>query len=88
MFLYWCCKPHALPTEPHSRVMTCYLWLWVSFDQTLELQAVSLSDSVDPLTDVVLLHHACLARVRDLGIGRGCVNTGETKEEGSYFQTK
>lgn len=45
-----------------------YLGPRVPGDKALQHEGVALPDGVDALTDVVLLHHARLARMHNLGL--------------------
>lgn len=54
--------------HPQARA-GAYLGPRVPSDEALQHQGVPLPDGVDALTDVVLFHHTCLARVHDLSLG-------------------
>lgn len=60
--------------------MKAYLWPGVSCDQTLQDQRVPLSNCVNTLADVVLLHHARLPSMDDLGLSRSCGEERRGKE--------
>lgn len=55
-----------------------YLGPRVPSDQALQDQGVALPDGVDPLADIILLHHTGLPCVHDLGLGWSC---GERTEK-------
>lgn len=62
------------------RRWTAHLWPGVSCDQALQDQCVPLPNRVNALADVVLLHHACLPSMDDLGLCRSCREERAGKE--------
>lgn len=60
-----------------------YLGPRVSSDQALQHQGVALPDGVDPLADVIFLHHTGLPRMHDLGLGWSCGEKAEEDREDS-----
>lgn len=64
-----------------------YLWSRVSFNQTLQHQGVPLPDGVNPLADVVLLHHAGLPRVHNLSIRWSCRDTERQRRHQGHPKT-